>query len=74
MIELILLTSIATTTLRTMPPRPPVTAASRITRVKREQALAVIFGSVQVGKLVGVAVEGDREHGYISNYQQTIGT
>jgi len=66
--ELILLTSIATTTPRTMPP-PPVTAPSRITRVKREQALAVIFGSVQVGKLVGVAVEGDREHGYISNYQ-----
>jgi hypothetical protein len=49
MIELILLTSIATTTPTTMPPPPPVTAASRITRVKREQALAVILCSgVQV--------------------------
>jgi hypothetical protein len=47
MIELILLTSSATTTPRTMPPPPPVTAAFRITTVKREQALAVIFGSVQ---------------------------
>jgi hypothetical protein len=45
MIELILLTSIATTTPTAMPPRPPVTAPSRITRVRREQALAVIFGS-----------------------------
>lgn len=49
MIELILLTSIATTTPTTMPPPPPVTAPSRITTVKREQALAVMFCSgVQV--------------------------
>ncbi len=47
MIELILLTSIATTTPTTMPQPPPVTAPSRITRVKREQALAVILFSVQ---------------------------
>jgi len=45
MIELILVTSIATTTPTTMPPRSPVTAPSRITRVKREQGLAVIFCS-----------------------------
>jgi hypothetical protein len=48
MSELILLTSIATTTPTMMPPRPRVAAASRITRVKREQALAVILCSVQV--------------------------
>jgi hypothetical protein len=49
MMELILLTSIATSTPTTMPPQPPVTAASRITTEKREQALAVIFCSgVQV--------------------------
>ena len=48
MIELILLTSIATTTPRTMPPPRPVAAPSKIIRVKREQALAVILCSVQV--------------------------